>query len=86
MKRINLLTAALALAVSLPTFATTPATGTNSAQHQAAVSKCEKKAKEHKISKEKMQSYMSSCESKELKRAEAHTTTAPTKKTMPSIE
>jgi len=84
MKRLTLLTTALALAVSLPTFAATPATGTD-AQHQAAVTKCEKKAKEHKITKEKMQSYMSTCESKEMKKAEAHTTT-PTKKAMPTSE
>lgn len=82
MKRITLLTAALALAVSLPTFASTPATGTD-AQHQAAVTKCEKKAKEHKITKDKMESYMSSCESKEMKKAETHAAT-PAKKTMPA--
>jgi hypothetical protein len=85
MKRITLLTTALALAVSLPTFATTPATGTESAQHQAAVTKCEKKAKEHKITKEKMSSYMSTCEAKEMKKAEAHATSS-TKKAMPSGE
>jgi hypothetical protein len=84
MKRFTLLTTALALAVSLPTFAATPATGTD-AHHQAAVTKCEKKAKEHKITKEKMQSYMSSCESKEMKKAEAHATT-PAKKAMPASE
>ena len=84
MKRFTLLTTALALAVSLPTFASTPATGTD-AQHKAAVTKCEKKAKEHKITKDKMQSYMSTCESKEMKKAEAHTTT-PAKKAMPASE
>lgn len=85
MKRITLLTAALALAVSVPTFATTPATGADSAQHKTVVSKCEKKAKEHKISKEKMQSYMSTCEAKEMKKAETHAA-APAKKTVPSGE
>lgn len=78
MRRITLLTATLALAVSLPTFAATPATGTDSAQHQSIVAKCEKKAKEHKISKEKMQSYLSSCEAKETKKAQAHSA-APAK-------
>jgi hypothetical protein len=85
MKRITLLTATLALAVSLPTFATTPATGTDSTQHKSIVAKCEEKAKEHKVSKEKMQSYLSSCEAKETKKAEAHAA-APAKKTMPSGE
>jgi len=79
MKRFTLLTTVLVFAASLPAFASTPAAGTD-AQRQAAVTKCEKKAKEHKITKEKMQSYMSSCESKQMKKAEAHTTT-PTKKT-----
>jgi len=84
MKRFTLLTTALALAISLPTFAATPATGTD-AQHQHAVTKCEKKAKEHKISKEKMQSYMSTCEAKEIKKMEAHATT-PDKKAKPASE
>jgi uncharacterized low-complexity protein len=83
MKRITLLTSALVFAVSLPTFAATPATGTDSAQHQAAMTKCEKKAKEHKVSEAKMKSYVDSCVSKEMKKTQAHTTT-PTKKTMPS--
>jgi len=83
MKRITLLTATLALAVSLPTFATTPAAGTDSAQHKSIVAKCEKKAKEHKISEEKMQSYLSTCESKETKKAET-SAAATAKKTMPS--
>ena len=82
MKRFTLLTTALALVVSLPTFAATTATGTD-AQHQAAVTKCEKRAREHKITKEKMQSYLSTCESKEMKKAEAHTAT-PVKKAMPA--
>ena len=78
MKRITLLTTALTLAVSLPTFAATPAAGMQTDPHQAAVEKCEKKAKEHKVSKEKMQSYLHSCEKKEMKKAQAHTT-APAK-------
>lgn len=83
MKRITLLTTALAFAVSLPAFAATPTEGTDTAQHKAAVTKCEKKAKEHKITKDKMESYMSTCEAKEMKKAESHAAT-PTKKTMPT--
>ncbi len=85
MKRITLLISALVFAVSLPTFAATPAESTDSPQHKAAVTKCEKKAKEHKISQEKMQSYLSTCESKQMKKAEAHATT-PAKKTTPAAE
>jgi high-affinity K+ transport system ATPase subunit B len=85
MIRNTLLTTALVFAVSLPTFAATPAEGTNSAQHQAAVTKCQKKAKEHKVTQDKMQSYMSSCESKEMKKAQEHASSS-TKKTMPSGE
>jgi hypothetical protein len=83
MKRITLLTSALVFAVSLPTFAATPATGAD-AQHQAAVTKCEKKAKEHKITQEKMQSYMSSCEAKEMKKAQEHAASSTKKKTTTS--
>ena len=68
MKRITLLGAALGLAVSLPSFADTPAAKAESPEHKEAVTKCEKKAKEHKISGEEMQSYISNCVSKKMKK------------------
>jgi hypothetical protein len=83
MIRNTLLTTALVFAVSLPAFAATPAEGTDTAQHKSAVTKCQKKAKEHKISKDKMESYMSTCESKEMKKAQEHASSS-TKKTMPA--
>jgi hypothetical protein len=85
MKRNTLLTTALIFAVSLPTFAATAAEGTDTAQHKEAVTKCQKKAKEHKITQDKMQSYMSTCEAKEMSKMQAHGTN-PTKKTTPTGE
>jgi hypothetical protein len=83
MKRITLLSTALAVAVSLPYFAATAAEGTQTPQHQAAMEKCEQMAKEHKVSEAKMKSYMHSCMKKEMKKMQ---TTTPAKKPMPAAE
>ena len=58
MKRIILLGTALSLAVSLPAFADMPAATAETPQHKEAMTKCEKKAKEHKISEDERQSYI----------------------------
>ncbi len=85
MKRITLLSTALAVAVSLPLCAATAAESTGSPQHKAAMEKCETMAKEHKVSEAKMHSYIHSCMKKEMKKTQAHTTT-PAKKPMPAAE
>jgi hypothetical protein len=85
MKRITLLSTALAVAVSLPSFAATAAEGTETPQYKAAMEKCEKMAKEHKVSEAKMQSYIHSCMKKHTKKAQSHTA-APAKKPMPAAE
>jgi hypothetical protein len=73
MKRITLLGTALGLAVSLPAFAdTSAAKADETPQHKEAMTKCEKKAKEHKISEEEMQSYISKCVSKKMKKEHDH--------------
>ena len=68
MKRITLLGTVVSLAVSLPAFADMPAAKAETPQHKEAMTKCEKKAKEHKISEEEMQSYVSKCVSKKMKK------------------
>jgi predicted Fe-S protein YdhL (DUF1289 family) len=77
MKRITLLTTALALAVSLPTFTATAATGTETAPSSVA-EKCEKMAtehaKKHKMTPEQKETYIKSCEQKHMKKAKPHTT------------
>jgi uncharacterized low-complexity protein len=85
MKRITLLSAALSLAVSLPAFADTPAATSETPQHKEAMTKCEKKAKEHKISEDEMQSYIDKCVSKKMKKEHDHDA-APDKKAKPSSE
>ena len=72
MKRIILLGTALSLAVSLPAFADMPAAKAETPQHKEAMTKCEKKAKEHKISEDEMQSYISKCVSKKMKKEKEH--------------
>ena len=72
MKRITLLSAALSLAVSLPAFADMPTATPETSQHKEATTKCEKKAREHKISEDDMQSYISKCVSKKMKKEQAH--------------
>lgn len=75
MKRITLLTTALALAVSLPIFTATAATGTETASPKV-VAKCEKMATEHakthKMTAEQKDAYIKSCEEKHMKKAAAH--------------
>jgi len=73
MKRNILLGTVLGLAVSLPAFADTPAvTPSETQQHKEATTKCEKKAREHNISADEMQSYISKCVSKKMKKEQAH--------------
>jgi ribulose kinase len=72
MKRITLLGAALGLAVSFPAFADMPAAKAETPQHKDAMTKCENKAKKHKISEEEMQSYISKCMSKKTKKEHDH--------------
>jgi ABC-type nickel/cobalt efflux system permease component RcnA len=79
MKRITLLSTALAVAVALPICAATAAESSGSPQHKAAMEKCENMAKEHKVSEAKMHSYIHSCVKKEMKKTHAQTT-APQKK------
>jgi predicted Fe-S protein YdhL (DUF1289 family) len=80
MKRITLLTTALTLAVSLPTFTATAATGTETVP-QSIVTKCEKMAtehaKKHKMTPEQKETYLKSCEQKHMKKAQS--STAPAK-------
>ena len=85
MKRIILLGTVLGLAVSLPAFADMPAAKAETPQHKEAMTKCEKKAKEHNISENEMQSYISKCVSKKMKKENDHDA-APDKKAMPSDE
>ncbi|MGB7932835.1 MAG: hypothetical protein WCH04_11540 [Gammaproteobacteria bacterium] len=72
MKKITLLGTLVSLAVSLPAFADMPAANTESPQHKEAMTKCEKKAKEHKISEEEMQSYINKCVTKKMKKEQEH--------------
>jgi ribulose kinase len=72
MKRITLLGTALGLAVSLPVFADMPAAQAETPQHKEAMTKCEKKAEKHKISEEEMQSYISECVTKKMKKEHDH--------------
>ena len=72
MKRNILLGTALGLAVSLPAFADMPAAKAETPQHKEAMTKCEKKAKEHKISEDEMQSYINKCVSKKMKKEHDH--------------
>jgi hypothetical protein len=73
MKRNILLGTVLSLAVSLPAFADKPAAAqSETPQHKEAMTKCEKKAKEHKISEDEMQSYISKCVSKKMKKEQEH--------------
>ena len=83
MKRITLLSAALGLTVSLPAFADMPAAKSETPQHKEAMTKCEKKAREHKISADEMQSYINKCVSKKMKKEQDHDV-APDKKAKPS--
>jgi len=85
MKRIILLSTALGLAASLPAFADMPAAKAETPQHKEAMTKCEKKAKKHKISEEEMQSYISECVSKKMEKENDHDA-APDKKAKPSDE
>jgi ribosome recycling factor len=68
MNRITLLSSALIVVVSVPAYAATTETGEQTPQHQEAMKKCEKKAKEHKISADEMQSYLNKCVSKHMKK------------------
>ena len=73
MKRNILLGTVVSLAVSLPAFADTPAAAqSETPQHKEAMTKCEKKAKEHKVSEDEMQSYINKCVSKKMKKAQEH--------------
>jgi len=72
MKRNILLGTALGLAVSLPAFADMPAAKAETPQHKEAMTKCEKKAKEHKISEDEMQSYINKCVTKKMKKEHDH--------------
>jgi hypothetical protein len=73
MKRNILLGTVLSLAVSLPAFADTPAAvPSETPQHKEAMTKCEKKAKEHKVSADEMQSYINECVSKKMKKEHDH--------------
>jgi len=86
MRRIILLGTVLSLAVSLPAFADTPAAAqSETPQHKEAMTKCEKKARKHKISEEEMQSYISQCVSKKMKKENDHDAAAD-KKAKPSDE
>jgi hypothetical protein len=75
MKSNTVLTTALVFAVSLPAFAGTPTEGTESPQHKDVMAKCEQKAKEHKIPEAQMESYMSTCTSKHMHKAQGDATT-----------
>ena len=76
MKRNILLGTVLSLAVSLPAFAGTPAAAqSETPQHKEAMTKCEKKAKEHKVSADEMQSYINKCVSKKMKKEQEHDAT-----------
>jgi hypothetical protein len=73
MKGNILLGTVLSLAVSLPAFADTPAAAqSETPQHKEAMTKCEKKAREHKVSADEMQSYISKCVSKKMKKEQDH--------------
>ena len=73
MKRNILLGTVLSLAVSLPAFADAPAAAqAQTQQHKEAMTKCEKKAKEHKISADEKQSYISECVAKKMKKEQDH--------------
>jgi hypothetical protein len=78
MNKLTHLATAMVLTVSLPAFAAGTATeSATSPQHKAAVEKCEKKAKDHHISQEKMKSYLNTCETKEMSKTQTHTGTPP---------
>jgi len=84
MKRNILLGTVLSLAVSLPAFADTPAAAqSETQQHKEAMTKCQKKAKEHKISADEMQSYINQCVAKKMKKEQDHGA-APDKQAAPS--
>ncbi|MFN2107786.1 MAG: hypothetical protein ACK2UJ_23115 [Candidatus Promineifilaceae bacterium] len=85
MKRIILLGTALGLAVSLPAFADMPAAKAETPQHKEAMTKCEKKARKHKISEEEMQTYISQCVSKKMAKEHDHDA-ASDKKAKPNDE
>ena len=73
------LATAMILTVSLPAFAAGTATeSATSPQHKAAMDKCEKKAKEHHISQGQMKSYLNTCVTKEMSKAQTHTGPAGT--------
>jgi len=73
MKRDILLGTVLSLAASLPALADTPAAAqSETLQHEEAMTKCEKKAREHEVSAEEMQSYINKCVSKKMKKEKEH--------------
>lgn len=68
MNNITLLGATLILTISLPAFADTSASGDESSRHQEAMEKCQKKAKKHDVSQDKMQSYVNECVDRHMKK------------------
>jgi hypothetical protein len=62
-----------------------PAAKVETPQHKEAMTKCEKKARKHKISEEEMQTYISQCVSKKMAKEHDHDAAAD-KKAKPNDE